>query len=627
MIRSGSYLRVVAALVVAALQERSAHADAPVAPDLEAQASPAEIFDERPDKPFDRETLVRLTGAELAERGAVDLATALALLPEVTVRDAGRTGFNVEIRGARQGAVRILVDGVPMADPYDGAFDVSTIPITDIVEIRIATTPQSPIDGPGGAGGVIEVHTRDAIGPQLVIGRLTAGSAPNLGVTGTARAALARHLALRLSGSVLAGSRELALPGDASVSEARHAVTGAGRLEYRDGDLRVAVDGFVDDRHYVSPPSDTMSSPILLIDRETTARASIKADAKLGALQLQVQGWTQYLNRRSRTFADPALTDQQQVEDLKSLHSGATALATRPWLGRFRWAASTTVDFEKAVAANIVNSVIRGETTVLEAAGGLQYQHAQITADLSAGVAIPFEVHAGAWPEGKAVVRYRPTGDFELAATAAYKGRLPSLRERFGVSGNPGLGAERVAHAELRMIQHGELFHGELAPFYRRSTDTIQESPDLASFGQLINLGTVRFAGFDSRVRVTPHPAIEGGASYQYVQARALQVAAIPAHNDPLDRLPHNQWDAWVEGRPAVWLSALARVTYVGESLEQGTTVAGYAMVSASFSAHVATQYLGVLRVDDLFDQRPESRAGYPTPGRVVSLVLQATWH
>ena len=47
-----------------------------------------EIFDERPDKPFDRDTEIRLTGEQLAARGAVDLGTALALLPDVTVRDA-----------------------------------------------------------------------------------------------------------------------------------------------------------------------------------------------------------------------------------------------------------------------------------------------------------------------------------------------------------------------------------------------------------------------------------------------------------------------------------------------------------------------------------------------------------
>ena len=91
----------------------------------EREGETIEIWDERPDKPFDRDTEVRLTGEELAQRGATDLASALALLPDVSVRDAGRGGFNVDIRGARKGAVRVLVDGVSVTDPYYGTFDVA----------------------------------------------------------------------------------------------------------------------------------------------------------------------------------------------------------------------------------------------------------------------------------------------------------------------------------------------------------------------------------------------------------------------------------------------------------------------------------------------------------------------
>src|SRR6478609_5974469 len=192
--RFAKYLIAVAALSSA--WGARAHAEGEPAPptglsdaDLAklSQGEAIEIYDERPDKPFDRDTEVRLTGEQLAARGAVDLGTALALLPDVTVRDAGRGGFNVDIRGARKGAVSVLVDGVLVTDPYYGTFDVSTIPITDIVQIRMSTTPQSPIDGPGGPGGVVEVITRDAIGSQLVIARLTGDTLPSYGVTGTAR--------------------------------------------------------------------------------------------------------------------------------------------------------------------------------------------------------------------------------------------------------------------------------------------------------------------------------------------------------------------------------------------------------------------------------------------------------
>ncbi|HEY5926515.1 MAG TPA: Plug domain-containing protein, partial [Kofleriaceae bacterium] len=173
-----------------------------------AEGEVVEIYDERPDKPFDRDTEVRLSGDELAARGAVDLATALDLLPDVSVRDVGRGGFNVDIRGARKGAVSVLIDGVLVSDPYYGTFDVSTIPITDIVQIRMSAAPQSPIDGPGGPGGVIEVLTRDAIGSQLVIARATSDTLPSFSVAGSARVALARRLALRLSATGLAGARD-----------------------------------------------------------------------------------------------------------------------------------------------------------------------------------------------------------------------------------------------------------------------------------------------------------------------------------------------------------------------------------------------------------------------------------
>ena len=592
-----------------------------------AEGESIEIFDERPDKPFDRDTEVRLTGAELAARGAVDLATALALLPDVTVRDAGRGGFNIDVRGARKGAVSILIDGVLVTDPYYGTFDVSTIPITDIVQIRVATTPQSPIDGPGGPGGVIEVHTRDAIGPQVVVGRITADSLPSFGMTGTARVALARHLALRLSGSGLGGARDLDLPGDAAIGEHRHAATGAGRLEYRNGDRRIAVDGFIDDRHYLSPPSDTVRSTILMIDRETTARASAKADDKIGSLQLQAQVWTHYLERRSRFYPTPDLAAEQQVENLKALRSGAMALVTRPFFRDFRWAASTTVDFEKAVVSNIMNEAVRGKTTLVETAGDVQYERKRFRADLAAGITVPIGIGAKPWPEAKAVAKYKPIGDLELTATGAYKGRVPSLRERFdAVNGNPDLGPERIAHGELRAVEHiADRLHLELAPYYKRSTGTITASREVENLGQLVNLGTVTYWGVDTMARVTPHPMVELGGGYEYIKARSVDADGV-RHDDPLDRLPHHRWDGWVQARPDSRFSALARVRYFGSAIDKTMQVDGYTLVEANVTAQVTKQYLAVLRVDDLMNVRPETRAGYHTAGRVISLVMQGTW-
>ena len=585
-------------------------------------AEPIEIFDERPDKPFDRDTTVRVTGEELAARGAVDLASALALIPEVTVRDAGRGGFNVDIRGGRKGAVSILVDGVSVSDPYYGTFDVSTIPITDIVQIRVSPTPKSPIDGIGGPGGVIEVITRDAVGPQLVVARLTGDSLPTFGMTGTARVALAKDLALRVSASGIAGARDMELPNDVSIGEARHASTGTARLEYRRGDRRAVLDGFLDTRHYISPPSDSnKAAPILMIDRETTLRLSTKVDDKIGKLQLQAQGWAHSLDRRSRLFDDATLDTQAQTEDLSATRFGGMALATQPFLKDFRWAASATVDHEQATVTTMTAGTTRGDVTIANLALDGQYERKRFRIDAAGGVAIPQGIDADPWPEGKLAAKYKPARIFELTATTGYKGRVPSLRERFDlVNGNPVLGPERALHAELRGVVERDGLRIELAPFYRRTTGTVRASTEPMDMGKLVNLGDLDIYGIDAQGKVRVYKEVELGGSYNYVRAKS------DTSDDPLDRLPHHRADGWISvGLPAS-ITALARVRYTGEAIDKAMPTESYVLVEGTLTARIGKEYLGVLKVDDALDVQPETRTGFHMPGRTISIVLQGMW-
>ncbi|MBA3463258.1 MAG: TonB-dependent receptor [Deltaproteobacteria bacterium] len=631
MRRAAKYLYAVAGLALGWGAAAPAYGQpAPPAPDgltdedLQklAEGDVIEIFDERPDKPFDRDTEVRLTGEQLAARGATDLGTALAMLNDISVRDAGRGGFNIDIRGARKGAVTVLIDGVLVTDPYYGTFDVSTIPITDIVQIRVSTTPQSPIDGPGGPGGVIEVLTRDAIGEQIVIARLTSDSLPSLGVTATARAPLAKHLAIRISASGVGGARELDLPGGVSIGEARHSATGAGRLEYRKGDRRIAADGFLDDRHYVSPPSDTTRSSILMIDRETSVRGALKADEKIGKLQLQGGYYGHYLHRRSRYFADPELTNQQQSENLSAIRSGGYVLATKPFLKDFRWAGSASISHEKALASNQVGEYVRGDVTMLEIAADLQYERKRVRLDGAIGLATPFGVGADPWPEGKLVAKLKARQDLEITATAAFKGRVPSLRERFDAqNGNPSLGPEKAAHAELRAVATRDRFKLELAPFFKHTTGTVRASAIAADMGKLVNLGRVNFWGVDTTARVTVDPHLDVGGSYNYVKANADTTG-----DDPLDRLPHHRFDVWAEGRIDKRFSGRVRAKYFGYATEKGMRIPGYLLFEANLTAQITKEYLAVFRIDDALDEAPETRAGYHLPGRVFSLVLQGAW-
>jgi hypothetical protein len=596
---------------------------------LASQMETIEIWDERPDKPYDRDTEARLTGEELAARGATDLASALSLLPDVNVRDAGRGGFIIDIRGARKGAVRVLVDGVSVSDPYYGTFDVSTIPITDIVEIRVSTSAQSPLDGPGGPGGVIEVHTRDAVGPRLVVTRLASDTLPTFGASASGRVELRPHLAVRLSTSALWGLREYELPSADTLDERRRATTGAMRLEYRRGARRIAADGFVDDRRYVPPPNEqSATATILLVDRETTARAQLAADEKRGTLQLNARAWTHAMARRSRYFRDAALTDVATTEELSALRVGGTTLATRPIIKQARWVGSLTVDHERARVESTVGATTmpsRGDTTLIEAAAGAQYEDGPVRVDGAAGVAVPLGIGADPWPEAKLTARWRPVQAVELSTTVARKGRTPSLRERFdSVSGNPDLAPELASLAEVRAsVEPREGTTLEVSPYWRRSTGSIVGGAD----NHLVNLGTTDVRGVDASARVRVLDPVEVGASYQLTAARARNADTDPWRDDPLDFLPRHRGDAWLRITPIRRVVVMGRVRHAGESIDRMNTVSASTLVDASASAELGGDWLGVLRLDDMLDERPEVRSNVRGPGRVLSLVIQGTWN
>jgi outer membrane cobalamin receptor len=234
---------------------------------------------------------------------------------------------------------------------------------------------------------------------------------------------------------------------------------------------------------------------------------------------------------------------------------------------------------------------------------------------------MPFGVGADPWPEAKLVGKYKLRQPTEITLTTGYKGRVPSLRERFDLAtGNPALGPEKALHLELRAIETHDRLRVEVAPFYRHTTGTARLSTDPADNGRLINLGTLDIYGIDVQGRGKVHDMVEVGASYNYVNA------SDDVSDDPLDRLPHNRFDVFTRLTPTAAISGLVRLKYYGESIDRMNTVEGYALLEGSVSWQISKEYLGVLRVDDALNVRPETRAGYHTAGRVIYVVLQGSW-
>ena len=92
----------------------------------------------------------------------------------------------------------------------------------------VAQLGRALVDAPDG----VEVHTRDAIGGQLVVARLTSDTLPTFGASATGRGDLAQHLALRLSASSLFGVQDYdTASSDVTLRDRRRATTGTLRWQ------------------------------------------------------------------------------------------------------------------------------------------------------------------------------------------------------------------------------------------------------------------------------------------------------------------------------------------------------------------------------------------------------------
>lgn len=258
---------------------------------------------------------------------------------------------------------------------------------------------------------------------------------------------------------------------------------------------------------------------------------------------------------------------------------------------------------------------------MIELAANLQYEKKTVRLDASGGAAIPIGVGADPWPEAKLSAKWRPSfGPLEVQATAGRKGRVPSLRERFdSTDGNPELGPEIANTGEVRAIYDiKDRIKLEVAPFYKRTNGTVRASIDT---GKQTNLGKLSIYGVDTQARVEVISNLWVGGAYNFIKAHSDD-----SGDDPLDRLPHHRTEGWVQGTPHPKLTLLARVRYFGDSVDRTMPVGGYTLVEATATSPITKSYLAVLRVEDALNVRPETRAGYHTAGRVITLVLQGQW-
>jgi hypothetical protein len=588
----------------------------------------------RPRRDSDTPGTIVLLARDLADRNVQNLAQALDLVPELSIRQGGM-GLRLDLRGAKQRSILLIIDGVPVDEPYFGAFDLSAIPITDIVEIRIQLAPASPLEGPGGDGGVVEVHTLRAVGEKRIQARTEVGSGPEVQGALTGRVPLKppkddQALGLRLS----AGAR-YADPDYPVVDLAGHPQTffnqqvqayAAARLEHHSQRGRVALDGWYGHRSFAIPPSDSEGAAIQVIPAEDAARLVLGGEVNVRQLRLAAGVYGEYLSRTTDLYPDYTLTKPASHQSLITGRGGGALTLERPWRRGALTAGFTarlSVDGEGARIEQTGAQTAWGVSLYGALAVGAHIRWRMLRAEASLGALVPFDHPEGSWPEAKVVLGVEPDPRVGLFLVGARKGRLPTIRELYDpMQGNPNLNPEQTWHGELRLeLRPHPLVSSHTTAYVKQIDGFIRLDPFNDSNRRNLNLDTINVRGFEGAIDIAQGRILGAGVAYLYQEASSPSLGF-----DAIPNMPPHRVDAYLSSTWKRELGALVRFRWVSTRNVQGVDLDPYHVIDVTLWGVIRRNLRASVRIDNLSNQHYQQLPTLRVPGTNVLVTAEGVW-
>ncbi len=559
--------------------------------------------------------------------GQTNVADILRTVPGLDVVTLGGPGqqTSVFMRGADSDQTKVLLDGLPINDvgSPSRAFDFSFLSIDQVERIEVLRGPQSTLYGSDAIGGVINIITRRGGPPQTTF-RSEGGS------FSTSRTALnhsggSEELFYSIGGSYLDTNGFSAAgrpPGNVEDDFHRNG-TLSGRLGWdpyeglqfdliaRYNDVDTGTDGFP------APLFRLQDDPSSLETETVFVRGS-------GTMELFDGIWTHRFGSGYTEY------QRQSFSDFPNTFYGRTGRLDwrndlKLWEGdRFRWTASSGIDFNEEVARN---------NSIPNVRQGNLAGYVQTAVDVGDRLFLTAGSRWDDYSRAGAAFTYRLTGRYELPETAsalhAALGtgfRAPALNELFGLVGNANLQSERSKGWEVGWQQR--LLDDRLtldATYFRNDfSDLIVFDPAPAvgfPFGQLRNVNN----------------ALASGVELTSVWALTDESTAFANYTftDTLDRTTDTQLlrrprDKWSFGISRTFPNQRANVSlqtlYVGPRLGVGERMDEYWLVNLASWYRVNEVWRAFGRVDNLLDEDFEPAVGFQGTPASVFAGLEATY-
>jgi vitamin B12 transporter len=177
--RVRSQIRFAALLIVAPLTVR-AQQPLPTPSPSEAETEAVVVSATRFDIPLDQSpaSVSVISSEDLEQKQIERVSDALREVPGLSVVQTGTAGqlTSVFTRGLRSEHTQVLLDGIPINQGLQGAFNFADFTADDIDRIEVVRGPQSTLYGPRALAGVIQIFTKQGTGTPGVLVAAEGGS-------------------------------------------------------------------------------------------------------------------------------------------------------------------------------------------------------------------------------------------------------------------------------------------------------------------------------------------------------------------------------------------------------------------------------------------------------------------
>mgnify|MGYP000229690739 CR=1 FL=1 len=561
-----------------------------------------------------------LTEADIAARGQQYASDLLRALPGIAVSQSGSGGglTQIRVRGAEANQVLILIDGIEVANPSTGEFDLSGLRAQDIVKIEVLRGEQSALYGSDAVGGVISIVTRAGETTEQWHASVEAGS------RGTAQGQFSAVVpvagaALSVNGNLFTteGYDVSGLGGEKDGSKSQSINIGVNSVnlgpvrldaKYEFSELNTAFD------------SDSPFDGRLDNTNDETARtrrsARLDARFKTGPIDHKISG---AFNKTDTDtvggFSSRSIGERTNVSWVAGIETDVHALSVLGELERetYRIEPNTTepgAEPENDMAAVAVDYRFTKNNVVLSASD--RHDVNDLFQD------------ATTWRLGAG---YGFAWDGRLRASVGTGVKNPSLVELFGFfpgsnfTGNPDLKPETSVGVSVGYEQEIGNFSGSVDLFYSELEDEIITQCLPPTFAQTVaNLDTTSTRqGIELEARYTRGDVTLNGAA-TFLQSEQNGVSEI--------RRPDVTASASVAWQATDALQLSAQVDHTGSQLDtdfatfSDISLDAFTLVGARAQLALSDRVSVSLRGENLLDADYQEIVGFASPGRGVYVGL-----